>query len=97
MPLLEPTTLKMLFNGDPKIKRAMGVLKDRWQDIDDDNPFMPNQITPELIGIAKQLLATGMVKARVDFNDYQSVQAFILHNNSYVTAESKQLLLSPFE
>ncbi|MBW1605612.1 hypothetical protein [Lactobacillus sp. Sy-1] len=97
MQRLNPETLTMLFKGAPKIKRAMALLHDQWQNLDDDNPFMPQKMTPEMIGLAKQLLATGLVTAKIDFNDYQSVQAFIMHNNSYIDAGAKAVLLAPFQ
>ncbi|MHA8138453.1 hypothetical protein ACYATM_05375 [Lactobacillaceae bacterium Scapto_B20] len=96
MHLLSPDTLTNLMNGTPEIKRAISLLKDHWQDFADDNPFMPVKINVATVELAKQLAASGLVVTKIDFNDYQAVQAFILRNNSYLDDGAKARLLAPF-
>ncbi|MHA8111088.1 hypothetical protein ACYATP_06360 [Lactobacillaceae bacterium Melli_B4] len=96
MQLLSPDTLTNLMNGTPEIKRAVSVLNDRWQDVAGDNPFMPVKINIATIDLAKQLAASGLVTTKINFNDYQAVQDFILRNNSYLDSGARDRLLAPF-
>ncbi|MEJ6400594.1 hypothetical protein [Nicoliella lavandulae] len=96
MQLLTPDELTALLNGTPQVKRAVAVLKDRFEAVDDDNPFLPKRITSETIRMAQQLAAANLFTTKLDLNDYRSVHAFIVRNDKYLNADAKNLLLGPF-
>lgn len=94
--MIRPEILRLAINHDQAINRAIAILKDKWDDIYDDSPFMIKMSIQD-VKLAQEILQSGIVTPKISFSNYNNVHKFVVKNSKYMDSAAKSALLLPFQ
>ncbi|PWG00898.1 hypothetical protein [Levilactobacillus bambusae] len=95
---LSAADLRSLIEQDYRLKRAIGILRGSFADQAGSEAFQVPQITVADLAYAKRLKQNlPDLSTQIEFDEYESVQAYIQRQQSWLTGQDIAWLRAPFE
>ncbi|ETY72921.1 hypothetical protein [Lactiplantibacillus fabifermentans] len=95
---LKPADMQSLLTHDWRYQRAAAVVKGQWLPIiaEEEHPFR-QQIQPEDLQFARELIASDTLTSQFDFNSYAGVQAMRQYFGSQLSSTGQHWLVSAYQ
>ncbi|WP_203648551.1 hypothetical protein [Secundilactobacillus yichangensis] len=95
--MLTAQQLRAVIQQNMPFKRALSILKDDWQTINDNNPLARQLMTVDDLQFALALQSLQTEHQFADTNDYASVMAFVHSHQTDFASGGREFLLRRFK
>lgn len=95
--MLTAQQLRAVIQQNMPFKRALSILKDDWQTVNDQNPLARQLMTVDDLQFAVALQSVQSENQFADTKDYASVMAFIHAHQDDFAPGSREFLLQSFK
>ncbi|HBF74101.1 MAG TPA: hypothetical protein DDW71_02430 [Lactobacillus sp.] len=95
--MLTAQQLRAVIQQNMPFKRAQSILKNDWQNINDQNPLARQLMTVNDLQFALALQDLQTENQFADVSDYASVMSFVHAHQADLAPGSREFLLQPFK